>query len=95
MITQDYLNIAAQDLLNRVDKVLVNGIEVEIESKTIVGSNVKIQTKNIPNVGQVTLLQLADSNNNIIQEVRAGLELVEGQYLDFSFEIDVKEGEGL
>lgn len=90
MITTAYLEMTAQDIHDRTDKVMLNGVEVVIESMELDGTNLLITTEQIEDLEEITLIELVAADSTVIISKAASLELSEDEHVSIVIEANVR-----
>ncbi|WP_250193139.1 hypothetical protein [Bacillus velezensis] len=89
MITQLYRGRTAEDLKNRISKVLLNGNETKIVELTIQGAVVTVLTQREEDIEHIESVQILDEQNNVITERTTDLDVSNNRTLDFRITFEV------
>lgn len=85
-----YLRRTMQDLANRIDKVLLNGNEIEIINITVDNQFLVVETERVDGIDRINNVKLLDELDNVIIERNPNRNTEGSRSLEFRFEIEVE-----
>lgn len=86
----NYLRRVIEDLAERVDKVMVNGVETEIVDIIVDGRELIVNTERVDDISFLSNVKLLDEKGNIIIERNPNRNTESSRSLEFRFEIEVE-----